>query len=122
MVVQRRSKKYLKKTQFYAPVPSLSFCKALYLLVDVPSFEDTFRRIILLLVQIGKKRDVKGEKKSAYRRLYVYQTNLEQFLVSSRLNYCFFVAVLTIALPEQKWKTFFCSSPAILEFCQNACF
>ena len=33
--------------------------------------------------------------------------SLEQFQVSSRLNYWFFVAVLTIALPEQKWKTFF---------------
>ena len=107
MVVQRRSKKYLKKTQFYAPVPSLSFCTALYLLDDVPSFKDTFRRIILLLAQIGKKRDAKREKKSAYRSLYVYQTNLEQFQVSSRLNYWFFAAVLTIALPEQKWKTFF---------------
>ena len=39
--------------------------------------------------------------------VYVYKTSLEQFQVSSRLNYCFFVAVLTIALPEQKWKTFF---------------
>ena len=37
MVVQRRSKIYLKKTQFYAPAPSLSFGKALYLLDDVPS-------------------------------------------------------------------------------------
>jgi len=86
VVVQRRSKKYLKKTQFYAPTPSLSFCKALYLLDDGQSFEDTFRRIILLLVQIGKKGDAKREKKSAYRRLYVCQTNLEQFQVSSRLN------------------------------------
>ena len=46
--------RYLKKTQFYAPPQSLSFGKTLYLLDDVPSFEDTFRRIILLLFQIGK--------------------------------------------------------------------
>ena len=69
MVVQLRSNINLKKTQFYAPAPSLSFFKALYLLDDVPSFKDTFRRIILLLVQIGKKRDGKREKKSAYLKL-----------------------------------------------------
>ena len=39
--------------------------------------------------------------------VYVYKTSFEQFQVSSRLNYWFFVAVLTIALPEQNWKTFF---------------
>ena len=92
MVVQRRSKEYLIKTQFHALVPSLS------LLNDGPSFKDTFRRIILLLVQIRKKRDGKREKKSAYRKLYVYQTNLEQFQVSSCLNYWCFVADLTISL------------------------
>ena len=63
-------------------------------------------RIILLLFQIGKKRDGKWENKSANRRLYVYQRNLEQFQVSSRSNCWCFVAVLTIAPLEQKWKTF----------------
>ena len=35
----------------------------------------------------------------------MYQTNLQQFQVCSRSNYCI-VAVVTIALLEQKWKTF----------------
>ena len=78
MLVQWRSKKYLKKTQFYASVPTLSFGKVLY----------------------GKKRDGKREKMSAYRRLNVYHMNLEQFQVSSRSNY--WCSVLTIALLEQK--------------------
>ena len=116
MDVQRKSKKHLKKRQFYAPVSSLSFCKALYLLDDVSSFEGTFRRIILPLVQIGKKRDGKREKKSAYRRLNVYQKNLEQFQVNSRLNYWCFVADLTISLLEGKWKTFFEGFQLFLEF------
>ena len=42
--------------------------------------------------------------------------SLEQFQVSSRLNYCFFVAVLTIALPEQKWKTFFVALQLLSNF------
>ena len=107
--------RYLKKTQFYAPAQSLSFGKTLYLLDDVPSFEDTFRRIILLLFQIGKKRDGKWENKSAYRWLYVYQRNLEQFQVSSRSNYWCFVTVLTIALLQTKMENICCSFPAFFE-------
>ena len=62
MVVPAEVKDYLKKTQFYAPVPSLSFGKALYyLLDDVPSFENTFRRIILPLVQIGRREMANGK-------------------------------------------------------------
>ena len=93
----------------------LSCRRSLYLLDDGPSFKDTFRRIILLLVQIGKKRDGKREKKSAYLKLYVYQTNLEQFQVSSRLNYWCFVADLTISLLSTKMENIFRRFPAILE-------
>ena len=91
------------------------FVKVPYLLHDIASFKDTFRLIILLLVQIGK-----GEMESGRKRVpivvYVYQTNLEQFQLSSRSNYCHFIAVLKIALLEQNWKAFFVSFQLFSKF------
>ena len=46
----------------------------------------------------------------------MYQTNLEQFQLSSRLNYWCFVADLMISLLEQKWKTFFEGFQLFLKF------
>ena len=64
-------------------MPSLSFCKALYLLDDCPSFKDTFRRIIPLLVHIGKKRDGKREKKSAYLRYTAIREGLSEKVLAT---------------------------------------